>query len=100
MKFKGTNLEWEYRPQAISKNGFYIETRHKNHIGTFIAEVGGGLQDLKEIEANALLISKAPQILEMLKELIEQFDYIEDMDSIQQTVLLNAKQLIRKATEL
>lgn len=71
MEFKGTNQEWEFRPQAISKNGFYIETRNKNHIGTFIGEVGGGLQDLKEIEANALLISKAPLLLEAIKNSID-----------------------------
>jgi hypothetical protein len=93
-EFKGVNQKWGYRPQAISKNGFYIETINKNHIGTFIGEVGGGLQDLKEIEANALLISKAPEMLEMLNELISGNRLIRETD------YKKIEQLIKEATEL
>jgi hypothetical protein len=97
MEFKGTHQKWGYRPQSISKNGFYIETINKNHIGTFIGEVGGGLQDLKEIEANALLISKAPEMLEMLKELVKQNTYrgYEESEDV-----IEAKKLIKEATQI
>jgi hypothetical protein len=94
MEFKGTNQKWGYRPQAISKNGFYIETINKNHMGTFIGEVGGGLQDLKEIEANALLISKSPEMLEMLKKIVSCYHIYEF------EILDEAKQLIKEATEI
>jgi hypothetical protein len=108
MEFKGTNQVWQYRPQSIAKNGFYIETTNKNHIGTFIGEVGGGLQDLKEIEANALLISKAPEMLEMLKEFIDSLcgeqtceeELIKGLGNTIYNSVFKAKQLINEATKI
>jgi len=103
MEFKGTHQKWGYRPQSISKNGFYIETINKNHIGTFIGEVGGGLQDLKEIEANALLISKAPEMLEMLDKISKFIDENKGVNywcELLKREVPEIKQLIKEATTL
>ena len=51
----------------------------------------------KELEK---LKEQNSKMLEMLKELIEAFDYKEDNDSLQNEVILKAKQVIKKATEL
>lgn len=59
MEFKGTKGKWElyFDDRSLEK---YIKTEHK-----FIARVGFGNE---ENNANALLISKAPEMLEMLQK--------------------------------
>jgi hypothetical protein len=50
-----------------------------------------------EDEANALLISKAPEMLEMLKKLVER---LEENDLGRLNAVSQAKQLIKEATQL
>jgi len=94
MEFKGTEGKWNYYEQPIT--GFYIQTIGKHPNDSFIADIGGGVQSKKEIEANALLISKAPEMLEMLKELI-----IANLRHAGwHEKILKANQLIKEATEI
>jgi hypothetical protein len=54
----------------------------------------------ESIMANALLISKAPEMLEMLNSIIKLFYKEYSEDSIGGVKLKKAKQLIKEATEL
>lgn len=92
-QFKGTKGEWTYRSQPIKQLGFYIETVNKSHKNTFIGEVGGGLQSYLETKANALLISKAPEMLELLDKLKDHFGLFPENR-------IAIKQLIKEATTL
>jgi hypothetical protein len=74
MDSKFTKGEWEYRNDVVDR-GFYIETVDKSHQNTFIGYIGGGLQSKTEIEANAKLISSAPEMfcaLESSLQMLEQ----------------------------
>jgi hypothetical protein len=92
-KFKGTEGKWIARPQVISSHGFYIEKVDKSFNNSFIGEVGGGLQSINEIKANAILISKAPEMLEMLKNILL---ILETPNAV--INILPIKNLIKEAT--
>lgn len=53
----------------------------------------------EEAKANALLISKAPEMLEMLKEIVHAFDS-DNLHGYQEEILKQTKQLIKEATEI
>lgn len=53
---------WRYVQQPVKSAGYYICTVDNNIEGTFIGEVGGGLQSMHEIEQNAKLIAAAPEL--------------------------------------
>lgn len=55
--------------QDSTLTGFYIQTVNRTHNKTFIAEVGGGLQRMFEVGANARLIAAAPDLYEALQDL-------------------------------
>jgi hypothetical protein len=68
-----------------------------------IANCSSGQNGENEIEekANALLISKAPEMLEMLKEVVTTYDNERLKQSITMArVIDRAEQLIKEATEL
>ncbi len=97
MEFKGTKGKWEINPKA-SRN-----VRFKN---LTIANCSSGQNGENEIEekANALLISKAPEMLEMLNQLIIQIETFTkgNIGEIEyfEPEIKKAKQLIKEATEL
>jgi hypothetical protein len=64
-------------------------------LGEWIGRIRGNTDT--ERHANALLISKAPEMLEMLKALVNGYDLIDLGDT---KVVLEAKQLIKSATEI
>lgn len=77
MEIKHTPGPWVFRPD-VTDQGFYIETLDKTHRKTFIADIGGGLQSMEEIKANAKLIAAAPEMLYALKKLVNLKKYKED----------------------
>ena len=88
MEFKGTKGKWVFDQEDVSavdcpKDG-----------GDIICEAPLSWEDsMKRWEANALLISKAPEMLEMLQILSNHFGlFPDDRDSI--------KNLIKSATEI
>ena len=97
MGFKGTKGKgkWKYyKAVNCSKNKHIVSTEDGR--GLFIS---GYHSNACENEYNALLISKAPEMLEMLEELVYQFERINN--SAQEDELLEqAQQLIKQATEL
>lgn len=112
MEFKGTNGKWIVNKGVIkTENGETIgfaatllgrvdKTRLPNESWLQMMERIKPERDLGEFErkANALLISKAPEMLEMLK-LVS--DGISEMDFAQLELMLpEIEQLIKSATEL
>ena len=53
-----------------------------------------------EDEANALLISKSPQMLEMLEKIVGQFEKVDKLYSRDKEIINDAKALINEATEI
>ncbi|MFT4061096.1 MAG: hypothetical protein QM642_01925 [Edaphocola sp.] len=102
MKTKHTKGEWKYRKDVIGA-AFYIETVDTSHKNSFIGEAGGGLQSFEEIEANALLISKAPEMLDVLKGLVSDVENLlseHDIEWQQAGYFETAKLLIKEATTI
>lgn len=92
MEFKGTKGKWW--SCCIKKTPHYIFTAEgETTICGFYKkqDMRDDLPD-EELRANALLISKAPEMLEMLKRLIQPDLDISD--------LIEAENLIKEATEL
>jgi hypothetical protein len=91
-EFKGTKGKWtSFKPQ--DGNGFVYVNNEYLTTGTIATCYGDG----EEPQANALLISKAPEMLEMLKKLVER---LEENDLGRLNAVSQAKQLIKEATEL
>jgi hypothetical protein len=81
----------------LSKDMTHIVRRIDTEDGTSICIVRTNNQE--QAEANTLLISKAPEMLEMLEALISAFES-ENLELYQQIRIENAKQLIQEATEI
>jgi hypothetical protein len=97
-EFKGTKGKWEKTLNYIGE-GFYIYTIYvnKKRICDIRRLNPMGVIDIEEQKANALLISKAPEMLEMLNKLVER---LEENDLGRLNAVSQAKQLIKEATEL
>ena len=96
-EFKGTKAKWSVDYSTYFEGQGYIPIKSNIKNRTWIAEtksnhVNKGMKS-EEMKANALLISKAPEMLKMLERLSNHFDlFPDDRDSI--------KNLIKSATEL
>jgi hypothetical protein len=104
MEFKGTKGEWviENTPDYITPKCSTIEIYSLGNMNGWICKVqNNGVIEHLEGKANALLISKAPEMLEMLKELREIFDKYEvDFQSQFFKYKQPLEQLIKSATEI
>ena len=93
MEFKGTKDNWKLRGNktdiTTEKKGLII-TCYKNY------SLHSNINP-KEAEANALLISKAPEMLKMLSLLV---DRLQENDLGNLSATIKAKQLIKEATEI
>ena len=85
MEFKGTKSKW-----YINRYGNVVTENEE------VAYMPS-LTKKEHKEANALLISKAPEMLEMIKLLI---DRLEENDLKELSAVKRAKQLIKEATEI
>jgi hypothetical protein len=67
-EFKGTKGKWQ-----VTQNGQSFSIHKEEYEGLFIDCWGGGIANTsdEQAKANALLISKAPEMLEMLKECLK-----------------------------
>ncbi len=97
MEFKGTKGKWEINSRA---------SRNVRCNNLTIANCSQGQDGENETEekANALLISKAPEMLEMLKLQLDFLIYCRDNMKVSRPVfnqkILKIEQLIKEATEL
>jgi len=102
MQFQGTQGEWVYE----NRNGnYYIQKQNSQTRKEFIGQmlyVGKTTEPLsKEGEYNALLVSKAPEMLEMLKVARDKFlDLKYEHDSSLKDIQWEIEELIKQATEL
>lgn len=69
-EFKGTPGEWNFIATKVGFSSFYINSEQ----GDYIGELGSRYQSDDEIEANARLISAAPDMLSVLKELMLEYN--------------------------
>jgi hypothetical protein len=106
-EFKGTKGKWNIKNIAYDKQWINISSEKGIIARTFYGEQEP-IVTKSESEANALLISKAPEMLEMLK-LFTDFpdeDFKENESnnyytfSVKISDMIKAKQLIKEATEL
>ena len=98
MEFKGTRGKWfacciETSPHYIFAHGGNITICQP-----YISQDMGEDLSLEEYRANALLISKAPEMLEMIQSLIEAKNNGNDWDS--EELFIKAEVLIKESTEL
>ena len=87
-EFKGTKGKWNKMDALRLGVPFIIYNQKQESIFQCYGE---------DAEYNALLISKAPEMLEMLKKLVER---LEENDLGRLNAVSQAKQLIKEATEL
>jgi hypothetical protein len=90
--FKGTKGKW-IRKEVITDNGFFQKV--SVDLAESICNVT--TRDHERSIYNALLISKAPKMLEMLEKLVNEIksEYKSDNELLEE-----ARQLIKEATEL
>lgn len=100
-KFKGTKGKWKVR------EGYRIDIITDNDKAFGIVDFGteqeAFLADypIEQWKANALLISKAPEMLEMLERIVDQLSSSESLNFQSDFELIEkAEQLIKEATEL
>lgn len=86
MEFKGTKGNWKL---AENEYGYYTSVRNLDDSRKVCTS---RVNNQIESNANLLLISKAPELLEMLKRLIQPDLDISD--------LIEAENLIKEATEI
>lgn len=90
MEFKGTKGEW-------INNVFNIQVNPNEPIKTStVCRVYGNDE---ESIANAKLIAAAPEMLEVLNELKEQFKKVDKLYSLDLMAIEKAESVIKKATE-
>lgn len=95
MEFKGTKGKWEYHGGDNNSIDIVLPDDTTISIDRQSRYTGEYVISRENMEANALLISKAPEMLEMLKYISKGFD-----DSKKHLILKKVKQLIKEATEL
>jgi len=93
--FKGTKTKWNKSERSI---GFVYALNEKKERNIFSLNINndGRVSD-EEISANALLISKAPELLEILQLILEEKGLNQIVHS---NLIYNAKQLIEEATNI
>ncbi len=99
MEFKGTKGKWV---SNYSNGSWLIQDLESYQYGcnSSIAEVYYFHDDKHTAEANALLISKSPEMLEMLQWFVENFEGVFHEGTETDNKVKEVKQLIKQATEL
>lgn len=94
MDFKGTKGKWIIENDPEQKLSIYSDDeKERYNIVCFAAEY---MMSMRYWEANAKLIASAPELLEMVKLLV---DRMEENDLGKFNAVSRAKELIKKATE-
>jgi hypothetical protein len=92
MEFKGTKGKWDISRCQISEQ-ITINAGLFNIANVFCYDILCGTNDIEEAYYNSLLISKAPEMLEMLEKIMKTYDKGTQ-------TYLECEQLIKEATEL
>jgi len=104
-EFRGTKGKWEVIKLGSQNEAYYdFSVKHTcqccndvriETVGKMWINHGWNVQS----DSDALLISKAPEMLEMLKTLVKEFD-VEFTNQYQFDLHSRAKQLIKEATDV
>jgi hypothetical protein len=97
MEFKGTKGKWREFQMPNGNMKITSDLWREFAEIQFKHPVNNTEEKREECLYNALLISKAPEILKMLNELLKELEFYGFNNP---TTIYNAKQLIREATEL
>lgn len=98
MDLKETNTEWFITEKATKK--MPMATINKSNRG-FINVYSLGNDTIEETNATALLISKAPEMLEMIKSIVSEFSHYKSAHGTSKCgAILRAEELIKEATEI
>jgi hypothetical protein len=90
-EFKGTKTKWNKMDASRFGIPFIIYNEKEETIFQCYGE---------DAKANALLISKSPEMLEMLQEIITDWEVGNEDNFIMANNIDKAKQLIKEATQL
>lgn len=92
MEFKGTSGEWVIEKTEIVRHA------SKGSISPYWKQICSFVNNgTDECKANALLISKAPEMLEMLKEIYSKYEKDKHLLNVSPSKI---KQVIKEATEI
>jgi hypothetical protein len=98
MEFKGSKGKWEvtfHKSLNDARELSCIQNENHDNLPTDLHIMNSYFIDYSEVQrANALLISKSPELLEMLRRCVNTLDQVYNCD------MTNAKKLIKEATEL
>ena len=97
MEFKGTKGKWNYEKGTYLENTIFFHFNNGEIIK--VSNINDNDEATEETKANALLISKAPEMLEKLaevKDLLEAYPSEAEMN----LKAVEIRQLIKEATEL
>lgn len=89
MEFKGTKGRWEVELTTVQSKRRLIANC-----------IGNGITFSEEDKYNAILISKAPEMLEKLQEIVENWKSGNEDNFIMANLIDDAEQLIKEATEI
>ena len=96
-KFKGTKENWDVVSISTGmSNGIYISGKESY----FIAKIFENGRTDDQNEANALLISKAPEMLQMLKTYVKDLKNIVTVSDARDQRIYQIETLIKEATEI
>ena len=100
MEFKGTKGKWNYEKGTYLENTIFFSFNNGEIIK--VSNINDNDEATEETKANALLISKAPEMLEMLKKLVNEFSHYTELaqGTSKCGAVLDAKQLIKEAIKL
>ena len=100
--FKGTKAKWFVEQDSYSNGWIAITSDFDSDYDKMVCTIYGPLTNVlgvlpEKTLANALLISKAPEMLEMLESIVSTWDTNQNFD---EEYFNNIKNLIKQATEL
>jgi hypothetical protein len=99
MEFKGIKGKWSFEHEYDNKykQDTFVISSYEANSNTFISVWSGMNDGIEEARANALLISKAPEMLSMLQRIYSSW-YTSEPD--EDLPIHEIQQLIKEATEL
>ena len=95
MEFKGTKGKWNYEKGTYLENTIFFHFNNGEIIK--VSNINDNDEATEETKANALLISRAPEMLEILNRI--HYD-ISNRGCLNNVGLNDIEQLIKEATEL
>ncbi len=95
MEFKGTKEKWNYEKGTYLENTIFFSFNNGEIIK--VSNINDNDEATEETKANALLISKAPEMLEILNRI--HYD-ISNRGCLNNVGLNDIEQLIKEATEI